>query len=37
MSSAQPNLKAASYFGGVQPIKFEGPKSDNPVACIACS
>jgi xylose isomerase len=32
MSSAQPNLKAASYFGGVQPIKFVGLKSDNPLA-----
>jgi xylose isomerase len=32
MSSAQPNLKAAPYFGGVQPIKFEGLKSDNPLA-----
>ena len=30
--SAQPNLKPASYFGSVAPIKFEGPKSDNPLA-----
>ena len=32
MSSAQPSLKPASYFGSVAPIKFEGLKSDNPLA-----
>ena len=32
MSSAQPLAKSTSYFGSVAPIKFEGPKSDNPLA-----
>ena len=32
MSSAQPLAKPASYFGSVAPIKFEGLKSDNPLA-----
>ena len=32
MSSPAPVAKAAAYFGGVQPIKFEGLKSDNPLA-----
>ena len=31
MSAAQP-LPAQSYFSAVPPIKFEGPKSDNPLA-----
>ncbi len=32
MSSAQPLAQPTSYFGSVKPIKFEGPKSDNPLA-----
>jgi xylose isomerase len=30
MSTAQP--LPVSYFGAVPPIKFEGPKSENPLA-----
>src|SRR4051812_9986040 len=31
--STAPNLAAAtSYFSGVQPIKYEGPQSKNPLA-----
>ena len=32
MSSAAPIRKAPSYFADVEPIKFEGLKSENPLA-----
>jgi xylose isomerase len=32
MSSAAPVQKTTSYFGGVEPIRYEGPKTDNPLA-----
>ena len=32
MSSAAPIQKSATYFGSVEPIRYEGPESDNPLA-----
>ena len=32
MSTAQPLPTSNSYFGAVSPIKFEGLKSENPLA-----
>jgi xylose isomerase len=32
MSTAQPLPATTSYFGAVPPIKYEGLKSDNPLA-----
>jgi xylose isomerase len=32
MSSAAPLQQPASYFGGVEPVRYEGAKSDNPLA-----
>jgi len=32
MSSAQPLATPISYFGSVKPVKYEGLKSDNPLA-----
>ena len=32
MSTAQPLHTTTSYFGAVPPIKYEGLKSDNPLA-----
>lgn len=32
MSSATPLKQTGSYFGGVEPIRYEGPKSDNLLA-----
>ena len=32
MSTAQPLPQTTSYFGAVPPIKYEGLKSDNPLA-----
>jgi xylose isomerase len=32
MSSAAPLQQPPSYFGGVEPVRYEGPKSDNPLA-----
>ena len=32
MSSAAPIRKTQSYFASVEPIRYEGPQSDNPLA-----
>jgi xylose isomerase len=32
MSSAAPLQQPTSYFSGVEPVRYEGPKSDNPLA-----
>jgi xylose isomerase len=32
MSSAAPIQKTTSYFGAVEPIRYEGPETDNPLA-----